>query len=93
MEMISSLYIYGYSNRTESTSDRWRNNSPYVATLVMSIVAVSSWAIIFIYCCCTKKCRLRNDSKVASELTIDQKEATGRQNDFHLPPDYSTLGQ
>ena len=91
MEMISSLYIYGYSNRTESTSNRWSNNSPYVATVVMSIVAVSSLAIILIYCGCKKKCRLRNDSKIASELTIDQKKSNGHQNDFHLPPDYSTL--
>ena len=90
MEMISSLYIGGYSNRTESTSDRW--SSPYVATFGMSIVAVSSLALIFIYCCCKKKCRLQNDSKVASELTIDQQESNGHQNDFHLPPAYSTLG-
>ena len=89
--MISSLYIGGYSNRTESFSDRWSKNSPYIATFIMSIVAVSLLAIIFIYCCC-KKCRLQNDSKVASEFTIDQKESNEHQNDFHLPPSYSTLG-
>ena len=91
MEMISSLYIGGYSNRTESFSDRWSKNSPYIATFVMSIVTVSLLAIICIYCCCKKKCRLQNDSKVASELTIDQKESNGHQDDFHLPPAYSTL--
>ena len=86
MEMISSLG--GFSNSTESFSEKWSKHSPYIATFVMSIVAIISFAMIFVYCCCKKNLRLQNNSKVVAEVKTDQNVF----NEVDLPPAYSTLG-
>ena len=86
MEMISSLG--GFSNSTESFSEKWSKHSPYIATFVMSIVAIISFAMILLYCCCKKNWRLQNNSKIVAEVKTDQNEL----NEVDLPPAYSTLG-
>ena len=86
MEMTSSLG--GFSNSTESFSEKWSKNSRYIATFVMSIVALISSAMILVYCCCKKNWCLQNNSKVVAEVKADQNEL----NNIDLPPAYSTLG-
>ena len=87
MEMISSLG--GFSNSTESFSEKWsKKNGTYIATFVISIVPIISFAMILLYCCCKKNWRPQNNSKVVAERKIDQNEL----NEVDLPPSYSTLG-
>ena len=86
MEMISSLG--GFSNSTESFSEKWSKNSRYIATFVMSIVAVISFVMILLYCCCKKYWHPQNNSKIVAEVKTNQNEL----NDIDLPPAYSTLG-
>ena len=86
MEMISSLS--GFSNSTESFSEKWGKNSRYIATFFMSIVAIISFVMILLYCCCKKYWRMQNNSKVVAEVKTDHNEL----NNIDLPPAYSTLG-
>ena len=86
MEMISSFG--GFSNSTESFSEKWSKNSRYIATFVMSIAAIISFAMILLYCCCKKNWHPQTKSKVMAEVKTEQSEL----NEVDLPPAYSTLG-
>ena len=80
------------SNKTETVNDEW-TNSPKLAALVISIVVVIFAIILTIYCYHKKKLCFGTDPKVAAEVRTDQKERNQGQNDFDLPPAYSTLSQ
>ena len=87
------LYIESQSNRTETVNNEWSENSPKLAALVMSIVVVIFAIILTIYCYRKEKLCFGTDPKVAAEIRTDQKERNQGQNDFDLPPAYSTLSQ
>ena len=86
------LNIESPSNTTETVDNEW-TNSPKLAALVMSIVVVIFAIILMIYCYHKKKLCFGTDQKVAAEIRTDQKEPNQGQNDFDLPPAYSTLSQ
>ena len=86
------LHIESPFNSTETVENEW-TNSPKLAALVMSIVVVIFAIILTIYCYHKKKLCFGTDPKVAAEVRTDQKERNQGQNDFDLPPAYSTLSQ
>ena len=86
------LHIESPFNSTETVENEW-TNSPKLAALVMSIVVVIFAIILTIYCYHKKKLCFGTGPKVGAEVKIDQKERNQGQNDFDLPPAYSTLSQ
>ena len=81
------------SNRTDSVDDKWTENSPYLAALIMAIVVVIFALILVIYCYRKKKLCFGTGKKVAAEVSIDHEEPNQGQQDFDLPPAYSTLSK
>ena len=81
------------SNKTESNDDKWTENSPYLAALIMAIVVVIFALILVIYCYRKKKLCFGTGQKVAAEATVDHEEQNQGQQDFDLPPAYSTLSK
>ena len=81
------------SNRTDSVDDKWTENSPYLAALIMAIVVVIFFLILVIYCYRKKKLCFGTGQKVAAEVGIDHEEPNQGQRDFDLPPAYSTLSK
>ena len=88
-----SLNMESPPNITDSVDDKWNENSPYLAALIMAIVVVIFALILVIYCYQKKKYCFGPDQKVAAEVTVDHEEPNQGQRDFDLPPAYSTLSK
>ena len=91
--MAPGFHIESISNTTESVNNEWTKNSPALAGLVMSIVVVIFAIILTMYCYQKKKLCFRSNQKIATEIENGQKGPNQGQNDFDLPPAYSTLSK
>ena len=91
--MAPGFHIDSTPNTTESVNNEWTKNSPALAGLVMSIVVVIFAIILTIYCYQKKKLCFRSNQKIATEIENGQKGPNQGQNDFDLPPAYSTLSK
>ena len=91
--MAPGFHIDSTPNTTESVNNEWTKNSPALAGLVMSIVVVIFAIILTIYCYQKKKLCFQTNQKVATEVENGEKEPNQGQNDFDLPPAYSTLSK
>ena len=83
------FHIESPPNRTESYDDKWTENSPYLAALIMAIVVTIFALILVIYCYRKKRLCFGTDHKVA----VDHEKPNQGQRDFDLPPAYSILSK
>ena len=90
--MAPGFSIASSSKRTESFDDYLQKHNQYLAAMVMSIVVMVFVLILIIDCCCKKKMCFGTDKKIGAEGTIGKK-SNEDQNNFDLPPAYSTLSQ